>query len=183
MVTASTRKTAEERREEILEAALTEFADHGYEGSSTDTIARTVGISQPYLFRLFGTKKGLYIASVERCLAYELETFRAVSEGLTGDEALEAIGKTYKQSIAEDPRRLAGQMQAYSACDDPDIREVVQTGFGRLVELVESKGVSGERVVQFFAFGMLINVMTQMGLHDLDRPWAKRLVENSMKGK
>jgi AcrR family transcriptional regulator len=182
-VTATVRKTAEERREKILDAALTEFAQHGYEGASTDRIARAVGISQPYLFRLFGTKKGLYLASAERCLSDTYETFRVASEGMIGDEALEGMGKAYKQMIAEDPRRLAGQMQAYSACDDPDIREVVQTGFGRLVELVESKGVSGERVVQFFAFGMLINVMTQVGIYDLDRPWAKRLVENCMKGK
>ena len=83
--------------------------------------------------------------------------------------------------IADDPRRLQAQMQGYSACDDPDIREVMQSGFGRLVELVESKNVPGERVVEFFAFGMLINVMTQMGIDGLDRPWATRLVESCMK--
>ena len=182
MVTATTRKTAEERREEILDAALTEFAQHGFEGASTDAIARTVGISQPYLFRLFGTKKGLYLASAERCLADTYETFRAASEGLMGDEALSAIGKSYKQMISEDPRRLQAQMQGYAASDDADVRDVMQAGFGRLVELVGSKGVSGERVVQFFAFGMLINVMTSMGLYDSDRPWAKRLVENCLKG-
>ena len=121
MVTATPRKTAEERREEILEAALTEFAAHGFEGASTDTIAREVGISQPYLFRLFGTKKGLYLASAERCLADTYEKFRAASEGLSGDEALAAIGRTYKQMIAEDPRRLQAQMQGYAASDDADI--------------------------------------------------------------
>ena len=126
MVTATPRKTAEERREEILEAALTEFAAHGFEGASTDTIAREVGISQPYLFRLFGTKKGLYLASAERCLADTYEKFRAASEGLSGDEALEAIGMTYKQMIAEDPRRLQAQMQGYAASDDSEIREVMR---------------------------------------------------------
>ena len=181
MVTATPRKTAEERREQILEAALTEFADHGYEGASTDVIARAVGISQPYLFRLFGTKKGLYLASAERCLSDTYETFRAASEGLAGEAALDAMGRAYKEMITADPRRLQAQMQGYSACDDRDVREVMQAGFGRLVELVESKGVSGERVVEFFAIGMLINVMTQMGIHDLDRPWATRLVESCMK--
>jgi AcrR family transcriptional regulator len=181
VVTATPRKTAEERREEILDAALTEFARSGYEGASTDTIARAVGISQPYLFRLFGTKKGLYLASAERCLADTYETFRAASEGLSGDEALKAIGMAYKGLIAEDPRRLQAQMQGYAAADDTDIREVMRTGFGRLVELVEGKGVSGERVVKFFATGMLINVMRSMGLDEYDRPWAKRLVKNSMK--
>jgi hypothetical protein len=72
-------------------------------------------------------------------------------------------------------------MQGYAASDDADVREVMQAGFGRLVELVESKGVSGERVVEFFAFGMLINVMSSMGLYECDQPWAKRLVENCLK--
>ena len=182
MVVAAERKTADERREQILDAALGEFAQHGFEGASTDAIARAVGISQPYLFRLFGTKKGLYLASAERCLADTYETFRAASEGLSGDEALDSIGKAYKRMIAEDPRRLQAQMQGYAACDDPEVCDVVRTGFGRLVELVESKGASGERVAQFFARGMLINVMGAMGLYDSDRPWAKRLVENCLKG-
>jgi AcrR family transcriptional regulator len=181
VVTATPRKTAEERREEILEAALTEFADHGFEGSSTDAIAREVGISQPYLFRLFGTKKGLYLASVERCLADTHEAFRAAAAGLSGEEALEAIGRTYKEINTADPRRLKAQMQAYAASDDADVRDAVRTGFGRLVELVESTGVSQERVAHFFAIGMLINVMTSIDLYNADEPWAQRLVEGCLK--
>ena len=176
--------TAQDSRgaaEEILEAALTEFADHGFEGASTDVIAREVGISQPYLFRLFGTKKGLYLASAERCLGDTYEKFRAASEGLSGEEALHAMGMAYKQMIADDPAPAPGADAGLRGRDDPDIREVMQSGFGRLVQLVESKDVSGERVVEFFAFGMLINVMTPMGIDGLDRPWAKRLVENCMK--
>jgi AcrR family transcriptional regulator len=175
------RKTAGERREAILEAALTEFSKHGYGATSTDAISRAVGISHPYLFRLFRTKKELFIATVERCLADTYTRFDEAGHGLQGEQALEAMGKAYKQMIAEDPRRLRGQMQAYSACDDPDVCEVVRRGFGRLVELVESKGVPPERVVQFFAFGMLINVMNSMDLSTSGDAWAKRLVAACMK--
>jgi AcrR family transcriptional regulator len=178
---ATERKTAAERREAILEAALTEFSQHGYRATSTDAIARAVGISHPYLFRLFRTKKELFIATVERCLADTYTRFEEAGRGLQGEEALEAMGNAYKQMIAEDPRRLRGQMQSYSACDDPDVREVVRRGFGRLVELVESKGVPPERVVQFFAFGMLINVMNSMELSTSEDAWAKRLVAACMK--
>jgi AcrR family transcriptional regulator len=177
MATTAERKTAEERREEILDAALTEFARHGYEGASTDAIARAAGISQPYLFRLFGTKKGLFVASAERCLSDTHETFRRASEGLTGAEALQAMGDAYKELIDGDPRRLRGQMQAYSACDDAEIREVVTRGFGRLVELVESKGVPQEQVTEFFAIGMLCNVMSLMDLYGAQDGWAQRLAE------
>ncbi len=58
-MTTMPRLTAEERREAVLEAASVEFAAHGYEGASTEKIARRVGISQPYIFRLFGTKRNL----------------------------------------------------------------------------------------------------------------------------
>src|ERR671932_153376 len=108
MATATTRKTAEERRTEILEAARAEFADRGFEGASTDTIARRAGISQPYLFRLFGTKKDLFIASVEGCFAETLAMFHGAAEGKRGEEALAAIGEAYVRTISEDSQRLRG---------------------------------------------------------------------------
>jgi AcrR family transcriptional regulator len=178
--TTTARKTAEERREEILDSALTEFARHGYEGASTDAIARAAGISQPYLFRLFRTKKELFIAAEERCFADTAETFRLVSENLRGDEALAAMGDAYKELIKRDPRRLRAQMQAYAASDEPEIGESVRRGFGRLVELVESKGVPPERAAAFFAAGMLINVLSLLSLFESHEPWARRLVDGSM---
>src|ERR671932_2743530 len=156
MATATTRKTAEERRVEILEAARVEFADRGFDGASPDTIARRAGISQPYLFRLFGTKKELFIASVERCFAETVEMFQASAEGQRGEDALHAIGKAYFETIVEDATRLRGQMQSYVACDDPEICEVVRRGYGALVDYVERvSGAEPERITRFFGQGML----------------------------
>src|SRR6059058_6608753 len=97
MAVATPRKSAEERREQILEAALVEFAARGLEGGSTEAIARAVGISQPYVFRLFGTKKHLFMATIERCLRGTLEMFHTASAGLSGEEALQAIGEAYTE--------------------------------------------------------------------------------------
>ena len=172
------RKSAEERREQILEAALAEFAARGLEGGSTEAIAKAVGISQPYVFRLFGTKKELFIASVERCMRGTLEMFRTASAGLNGDEALHAIGEAYVERLGTDPTYLHAQMQAYAACDDPQIRDVVRRGYGELVEYVErASGQPAERVSHFFAKGMLLNVMASMDLLGADEGWAKRLIE------
>jgi AcrR family transcriptional regulator len=170
------RKTAEERRVEILVAAMGEFAEHGLDGTSTDTIARKAGISQPYLFRLFGTKKGLYLESVHRCLRQTLELFQDASAGKTGEDALDAIGRAY-MGLLEDRTRLRAQMQAYADCDDDEVREVVRAGYGKLVEHVERvSGAEPERVRDFFAFGMLLNVFAAMNLLDQPEPWAKRLI-------
>ena len=76
MSQTATRQTAEERRAAVLEAARLEFARHGLHGASTDAIARGAGISQPYLFRLFGSKKALFLAENEQCFQRTQELFR-----------------------------------------------------------------------------------------------------------
>jgi AcrR family transcriptional regulator len=176
----STRKTAEVRREEIIAVALEEFGEHGLDGTSTDTIARKAGISQPYLFRLFGTKKELYLETVRRCLSQTLELFQEAAEGKHGEDALNAIGQAYRGLLA-DRTRLRGQMQAYADCDDAEVREVVREGYGRLVEYVEGvSGAGAERIRDFFAFGMLLNVFASMDLLDHPAPWAKALLESCL---
>jgi AcrR family transcriptional regulator len=173
----TTRKTAGERREEILAAALEEFGEHGLHGTSTDSIARRAGVSQPYLFRLFGTKKELYVEVVRRCLRETLELFQEASAGMKGEEALDAIGKAYVE-LLKNRTRLRAQMQAYADCDDPEVRAVVREGYGALVEHVERfTDGDAERVRDFFAFGMLLNVFASMDLLNQDAPWAKRLLE------
>jgi AcrR family transcriptional regulator len=182
----STRQTAEERREAVLEAALEEFARAGYRGASTDAIARRAGISQPYLFRLFGSKKDLYLAGVRRCFRRTLETMQAAAEGLRGDEALEAMGRSYAQLLSTDPLMLQAQLQTYAAAvDDDDVRRAVRDGYGDLYSYVERvSGASDARLAGFFAKGMLLNVIAAMGLHEGSEPepWADRLLTGSRDG-
>lgn len=176
------RKSATERRDEILEAALIEFAAHGLDGGSTEAIARAVGISQPYVFRLFGTKKQLFIATIERCMRGTLEMFHTASAGLKGEDALHAIGEAYVERLASDPTYLHSQMQAYAASGDAEIRAVVRRGYGELVEYVERvSGVPTEDVAHFFAKGMLLNVIASMDLLQAEEGWAQRLIEGCRK--
>src|SRR5919202_1856116 len=159
MVTAGERKTKEARRDEILDAALVEFAERGLHGASTEEIAKRAGISQPYVFRLFGSKKDLFKAATARCLRETLELFQRAAEGKRGEEALHAMGSAYERLLVEDRTRLRAQMQAYAACHDPEIREVVRNGFGDIVAYVERvSGLPPQAVSRFFAIGMLMNV-------------------------
>src|SRR5712691_7383600 len=176
MVTTE-RKSADERRDEILEAAMAEFAERGLHGASTEEIAKRAGISQPYIFRLFGSKKDLYKASVARCFRETLETFQRAAEGKRGEEALEAMGQAYQELLTY-RTRLKAQLQAYAACDDPEICEVVRNGYGDIHAYVERvSGLPPEDVSRFFATGMLLNVVAAMDLQNSDEPWAKRLLQ------
>ena len=161
--------------------AMKEFGEHGLDGTSTDKIARKAGISQPYLFRLFGTKKELYLESVRRCLRQTLELFQEAAAGKSGEVALGAIGQAYRGLLA-DRTRLRAQMQAYADCDDDEVREIVREGYGRLVDYVERvSGAEPKRIRDFFAFGMLLNVFASMDLLDQPAPWATELLDACFK--
>ena len=106
---------------------MEEFARGGLDGTPTEAIAARVGVSQPYLFRLFGTKKDLFLAAVDGCFDRTLSTFQRAAEGHTGQAALLAMGASYV-GLLEDRNVLLLQLQAYVACDDPDIRTHVRDG-------------------------------------------------------
>jgi AcrR family transcriptional regulator len=176
-----TRQTAEERRATVLDAAQAEFAVTGYHGTSTEAIAKRAGISQPYLFRLYRTKKELFLACIERGFGVTREVFRDASEGLRGEEALAAMGEAYLALLA-DRRKLLVQMQAYAACDDAEIREAVRRGFRDVYSFVEARsGVDAEQLARFFAKGMLVNVIAAMDLDDSQARWARRLIDGMRK--
>jgi len=159
-----TRQTAEVRREAVLAAARIEFARKGLHGASTDAVARRAGISQPYLFRLFGSKKELFLAVNEACFALTLDVFREAARGKSGDEALKAIGDAYRRLIDEDDTLLQGQLQAYAAAvGDREIQISSARGYGRLVDYVETvSGADPQTISHFFAKGMLMNVLVAL---------------------
>jgi AcrR family transcriptional regulator len=169
------RMSAEDRRDQVLDAALIEFAAGGLAGTSTEAIASRAGISQPYLFRLFSTKKELFVAAAQRSLDNISDTFAQAATGLAGEAAMAAMGDSYKGLLA-DRNNLLAQLQMYAACDDPEIRECARAGFKKLYQQVESaSGAPVPVVVAFFAAGMLCNLATALQLNDVDEPWARAL--------
>ena len=158
------RLTAEERREDLIAAATTAFAVGGYVGTSTEDIARRAGISQPYLFRLYGTKKELFLACVERCFDRVRATFRAAAAAAEPAAVFAAMGCAYGELLA-DREMLLLQMQTYAASGDEDVREHARRHFAALVaEVAELTGATQGEVAAFVGQGMLLNVVVALGL-------------------
>jgi AcrR family transcriptional regulator len=173
--TTRPRKSAEERREEIVALAIEQFAIGGYRGTSTEAIARVAGISQPYLFRLFGTKRDLFLACLEVCDARIIETFRGAAHGVPRADAMRAMGQAYVDLLA-DRTMLLFQMQSYAACADPVIQDKVRAGYGAIVkEVTRLSGAPPEEVWQFFSHGMLLNVIASLDLAPIagTEEWAR----------
>ncbi|MGW2828546.1 TetR/AcrR family transcriptional regulator [Streptomyces sp. NPDC001286] len=184
------RMSAEERRESVIRAATAEFARGGYYGTSTEAIAKRVGVSQPYLFRLFPGKKAIFLAASQRCLEDTIRTFEEAAEGLEGEEALRAMANAYTKVIAEEPERLLMQMQMYVAvaaaeqAGEHELGEQVRAGWMRLWGTVHlSLGADTDETTTFMAYGMLINCLVSMGFPPGHRIWEGLYPEARLRGR
>jgi AcrR family transcriptional regulator len=172
----TTRMTAEQRRADVMRTAAGAFAQGGYHGTSTEDVARAAGISQPYLFRLFPTKKALFIALIEHSFARVREAFIAAVGDLTGEDAMHAMGEQYGEML-RDRDALLLQLHCYAACDDPQIAEATRREFGRLWrEVVRLSGAGDEEMQAFFAMGMLMNVIAAMDATSYGTDWVEACV-------
>ena len=165
------RKSAEERREEILAVAIEHFAEGGYHGTSTEDIARQAGISQPYLFRLFRTKRELFLACADRACEKVLDAFERAAAAAPPGEELAAMGRAYIDELLPDRHAILMLMQGYAAAADPAIQEHMRRRDGEVVSEVARLGDAGpDEVWDFFAKGMLLNVVAALDLARSDHP-------------
>ena len=162
-----TRSTAGQRREAVLIAAVREFSRTGYHATSVGSVASAAGISEGYVFRLFGDKQKLFVAALSSCFERIHEALSAGADGAPsrGSRAvLDAMAMSYAKLIAE-RELLMLQVQALAAADDPVVRAEMLRGEQRLVELVRDRsGAANSTVQRFFAQGQLCHLVTALNL-------------------
>jgi AcrR family transcriptional regulator len=169
------RVPAAERREELITAAVHEFAHGGLHGTTVESIARRVGVAQPYVFSLFSNKRELFLAALELSFQRVADTFeRAAAEYREGRapadvaDALDAMGRAYKDLLLSDRDYLMLQHQSYAACEDEVVRVLVRHRYAQLVALAgELSDAEPERLDDFFRHGMALNVAAALGVEDL----------------
>ncbi|MGH2465709.1 MAG: TetR/AcrR family transcriptional regulator [Candidatus Limnocylindrales bacterium] len=182
--TREQRLTADERRDAIVLAAMDEVAARGLSGASTNEIARRAGVSQPYLFQLFGTKKELFLAVVRHGFERTTQAFEAAAASYVAgstpsiagcNSILDAIGQAY-MTLLSNRTLLLVQLQAYAACSDPEVQGVVRDEFARLHRMVARvSGATPKEMQDFFAQGMLLNVAAAMNVEG-DAAWSLEMI-------
>ncbi len=139
-----TRMRGEERRESILRSARHVFARCGYAEASTGELARESEVTEPMLYKHFGSKKGLFMA----VLAESAERFRATLQERIARRAekdalnaLEHIIGDYQAAIKADPETQRILFQAVTESGDPEIARCIsghnRTLYGVIRQLVE----------------------------------------------
>lgn len=165
--------TGVERRTQVLGVAAEEFARGGLHGASTEVIARRAGITQAYVFRLFGTKKALFLELVAGAFDRMSEGMGEAAGAETGLAGLSRMGAHYNEMLA-DRTLLLLQLQGFAACGDREVRDAVRAGFARMWETVaEATGLDPVTIKAFLAFGMLLNNAAALEVVELDEPWAQ----------
>jgi AcrR family transcriptional regulator len=178
------RQTAEERRRAVLDAAIAEFAVKGLQGASTEDIARRAEISQPYVMRLFGTKKELFMEAIRLVYSRILQLFQNAATDKSGDTSsskLNAMGDAYVGLLTR-REELMLFLQGFAAAGDPEIQQLVQKEFGELYLYVSNNVEASQSELQaFFAHGMLLSVATVLDLPALlpQQEWVACLLEPS----
>jgi AcrR family transcriptional regulator len=161
------RSSSEERREQLIDAAVTEFAANGFNGTSTTAIAKRAGISQPYVYALFPNKHELFLAANAEVKERIRGAFAEAARGLeTPEERLDAMGKAYHELLAN-REEIMFQHQANAAAGDPALREPIRREFVRLFDdVMRLSGATEEEVWNFIAHGMFLNVIAALDLPD-----------------
>jgi AcrR family transcriptional regulator len=164
------RLSADERRQQVVAAAIVEFAQQGYQAASTAAIARRAGISQPYIYALFPSKQDVFIAVHDEVTGRIRRAFtEAASRGSSPAEKLDRMGEVYPELIA-DRDALRAQLHTY-ATGDPIIQAHAARAYRDLYnEVIRLSGATPAEVSLFFACGMLANVTIALGLDDICAP-------------
>jgi AcrR family transcriptional regulator len=164
-----------ERRDQVLAIAAVEFADHGLYGASTESIARTADITQAYVFRLFGTKKALFLELVGAAFDRFVEGMATAAGAATGLDALTRMGGAY-YAMLDDRTTLLLQLQGFAACADADVRDLVRGRLARMWGTVaDATALEPVTLKAFLAFGMLLNNVAALELDGVDEAWADGL--------
>ena len=165
------RTSSEERREQLVAAAVSEFAANGFHATSTTTIAKRAGISQPYVYALFPSKRDLFLAANVEVKNRIRGAFADAARGLeTPEERLHAMGQAYT-ALLERREEVMFQHQANAAAGDPELREPIRREFMALFDDVgRLSGATDEEVWDFMATGMLLNVIAALDLPERYMP-------------
>ncbi|CAH1058406.1 TetR/AcrR family transcriptional regulator [Paenibacillus pseudetheri] len=158
------------RREQILEAAVVVFAENGYYRATTAQVAEKVGISQPYVFKVFKNKEELFVASLERAFERIIRSFQGVEA--PADQVLKESIKVYELLMKTHPNEIILQVQGLGIRDEV-IRETMKKGMLEITNLVHEKFVAAGieqpevEVSTFMANGMLCNISMALGMPEL----------------
>ena len=133
------RLPADERRRQILDAAVGVFARLGYSAAGTADIAAAAGIGEPTIYRYFTNKREVYLASIRRASDEILDNWeRLAADAPDALTALRQIGLWYFRLLQDRPQLLMLRSRSINESPDEETVAVVRTEYLRVLRFVQS---------------------------------------------
>lgn len=129
-------RSSKETKEAILEAAFTEFATFGYEGTTTAAIARHVSVTQPLIHYHFGSKDELWQQTVDLAFSRLASRLKKLSRPTENVASFESLARNYVEFVKNNPE--FGRMVARES-DPGRIRWMVDRYIRPLVKTFETR--------------------------------------------
>ena len=130
------------RRRSVLEAATVEFGDRGLHAARTREIALRAGISEAYLFRLFPTKRRLFLDALEHGSAHALELLARAEAG--SDGPLAAMSAAWVRICRDGEHRLVALQCFATGVFDSELRDAARKHLRRLEALLRERSEASE---------------------------------------
>lgn len=160
----------EDRKQQIIEAAVAVFAKQGYYKTTTAHIAQAVGVTQPYVFHFFKTKEELFIAVLQQSVQRIADIFREVEA--PAEQLMDKMGKAFSDLLGTHRDETFLSMQAFTTAE-PVIRQKVQEGFAHIHQVVKRKFEQaqipqpGFQATSFIGLGMVTVMSAVLELPEL----------------
>jgi TetR/AcrR family transcriptional regulator len=138
-------RTSKVSRERILDASIVEFAKHGYEGATTASVARRIGVTQPLIHYHFGSKEALWRAAVEMAFSQMTPLIEGMDDGAMETdprERLRSIARRIVHFSAQHPE-VSRLIIAESAVPGPRLEWMTEKHLRPLIRRVEQTFRSG----------------------------------------
>jgi AcrR family transcriptional regulator len=165
------RRTAGARRAEITTAATVLFAHHGYARTTTDAVARAAGVSQPYVIRLFGGKRDLFLSVIDAAFDDIGELVGRAPRGTPLQDRGDALRGTLGALDARPDLVLVVMQAVAAATDDERIRARLQEHIRAAHKAVwAAAGGDTDRVREFFGQLALLGTVAAIDVPELLGP-------------
>jgi len=164
----ASRVSAGERRAQAVAAAFQAFGELGITTAAVQAIADAIGVSQPYIFRLFGSRQRLVLACIDE-LEERIRRVFELSAVAAPDDTWAAMGAGFRALLADGV--LAGFWLRASAAarSDPVIAERSRAFYARLLAVGELlTGAGTKELAVAFGRGASVVLLQPLGV-DLSR--------------
>lgn len=190
--TRAPRMGAEQRREQILDAAEVAFAARGYREAGTVDVAAAAKVSEPTIYRYFESKRDLYLAMLGRNSRRLLDAWREIAAASPSPmTALDEIGRWYFTQLRRDPTpfRLRARSLLEIAGDErltEHARRHFRDTFEFVLSLYEKARSTKEiprdtdpraRAWLFMAVGGLLDQVLLIDLEEIDGAELRRMMK------